>query len=183
QVLPAPNENEPAKAKYTLEEQAFLGELEAYVQLARIVQEDTRYLFVIDEMIKAYMKKNNAIAFPVHMSRATELLSTLESWQSNIMDRIDLDAADFVKPKPLSENCFYHQVQEAVKSAQWTRTLKERVLFTRVVQLIVETYLSSNNHTLLPANVSDKFGEITDKLCGIFERELLSKNLPYLTGD
>lgn len=164
----------------TLEEQGFLGDLEAYVKLARIVPEDTRYLRTIFDMVEAYMKKNQLIAFPQHMSRALEVLSDLAQWQSIMLDD---GVSQFREPEPLSESCFYHQVHAAVESAQLTRSLKERVVAARVVQLLLETYLFSNKYTLLPHDVQQQFGKLTDGLCGIFGRELLSKQLPYLIED
>jgi hypothetical protein len=158
----AAQESEPIGKPLTDDEQIFLTDLEVYVRLVKNAPQDSRYLRMVKKTISTYLEKNKIQAFPAHMSRATELLVdylTYSQFNHLIQERLE-----FGKPQPLSENCFYHQLNDAVKTAKMMESSKDQNMAVRVIDTIIEVYLASSGNELLPPGVLKKVGEITDKL-------------------
>ncbi len=163
------------KAALTSEERVFLRDFEVRVLLAKNAPGDRRYLRVVSEMIEDYMKKHEVLNFPPHMQKANDLIATLSSHQA-------IDLAHKVpkftdEPETLSTNCFYHQLNDAVASANMQTEIPQILMAMRVVQHIIEDYLAPSKRKAFNEKELDKMTQITDKL-DCFQKMYLTRHIP-----
>ena len=104
------------------------------------------------------MVKNEYKSFPQHMMGAITLLTSyLDNVQFNDLWR---DVTVLNDEKPLSENCFYEQLEQAVQSARLTHSFKDKMLAVQAVKKLVDIYLAPQNG-LFKSHELTKFSKIT----------------------
>jgi len=174
----ASGEKLPQLPVMTIQEKGHLTELEVLILLATNAPEDRRYLRLVRDEIDTYMKEHDTFAYPSSMIKtASELLNRLSERQAMDLE-LGVPQIDEEWP-PLSENCFYHQLDRFVKR-MFTICDLESINHVRAVRKLEEIFLENSETKLFTPDVLRKSSDIMRPLSNFQKALLKQQEIPIL---